>query len=119
MTITRRNEIIDEVTQGIYQDFPVLLEKFGERGVEKCREDNGHHLKHLETALFLGNPQSFIDYAHWLDGILTSRGMATEHLVDNFCRLQNAFTKHERANAPKYNEILESAIHSLKKGNDS
>jgi hypothetical protein len=119
MKITRKDEIIEEVTQGIYKDFTILLEKFGKRGVEKCREDNGHHIKHLETAISLGDQQFFIDYARWLDGILTSRGMETEHLVDNFSRLQKAFTMFEGENAAQCNEILENAIHSLRIQGDS
>ncbi|MEH7443921.1 hypothetical protein V7201_16530 [Bacillus sp. JJ1122] len=108
------NEIIDEVTKGIYRDYPVLLEKYGEQGRKKCREDNEHHIKHLQTALSMGDDQFFIDYAHWLNGILTSRGMKTDHLVDNFERLQSAFRNYPDENSSKYIRILEDSIHSLR-----
>jgi hypothetical protein len=105
--------IIDEVTEGIYRDYPSLLEKFGEQGRQKCREDNEHHIKHLRTASTMGDHQFFIDYAHWLNGILTSRGMKTDHLVDNFERLHSAF-KSANVELNDYVEMLEKAIESLK-----
>jgi hypothetical protein len=105
--------IIDEVTEGIYRDYPSLLERFGEQGRQKCREDNEHHIKHLQTAITMDDHQFFIDYAHWLNGILTSRGMKTDHLVDNFERLHTAF-KSTKGESNEYIEMLEKAIESLK-----
>ncbi|MCM3391058.1 hypothetical protein [Cytobacillus oceanisediminis] len=43
-------KIVNHVTEKIYEREPFLLERFGEQGKEKCREDNHHHMKHLETA---------------------------------------------------------------------
>jgi hypothetical protein len=119
MSSVQMDWVIDYVTEGIYKDYPALLERFGERGRQKCREDNEHHIKHLQTSLKLDDHQFFIDYAHWLNGILTSRGMETFHLIDNFERLQEAFRSLEANSedvraALKYNEILEYAIDSLK-----
>lgn len=115
MNASKIEWVIEHVTEGIYQDYPSLLEKFGERGRQKCREDNEHHIKHLQTALTLGDPQFFIDYAHWLNGILTARGMGTQHLIDNFVRLQEAFGRLEDAPSfSNYIEILSDAIVSLK-----
>lgn len=107
------SSIIEEVTEGIYNDFPFLLEKYGERGRQKCREDNGHHIKYLQTAADMNEKKYFIDYAHWLNGILTSRGMKTEHLVDNFMRLKTAFEKTNEKHKGVYIHLLESAINSL------
>lgn len=81
--------IIDRVVQGIYRDMPELLERFGEQGRVKCREDNYHHIKHLNSARNLDSDDFFVDYVLWLNNILTARGMKTEHLIDNFKRLEN------------------------------
>ncbi|MBT2638219.1 MULTISPECIES: hypothetical protein [unclassified Bacillus (in: firmicutes)] len=106
--------IIEEVTDGIYRDYPILFEKYGERGRQKCKEDNEHHIKYLQTAASMDEEKYFTDYAHWLNGILTSRGMKTEHLIDNFQRLISAF---EKSNDDKHRRVfihmLESAIDSL------
>jgi hypothetical protein len=108
------NSIIEEVTDGIYEDYPILLEKYGERGRQKCKEDNEHHIKYLQTAASMEEEKYFIDYAHWLNGILTSRGMKTEHLIDNFNRLIVAFEKTNEDNSARaYIIMLEHAIVSL------
>jgi hypothetical protein len=114
MNETVISSIIEEVTEGIYNDFPFLLEKYGESGRQKCREDNGHHIKYLQTAADMNDDKYFIDYAHWLNGILTSREMKTEHLVDNFMRLKIAFEKTDEEQKGVYINMLESAINSLR-----
>lgn len=82
------DQIVERVVEGIYQDMPELLDKFGERGRIKCMEDNYHHIKHLESARNLEADEFFIDYALWLNNLLTTRGMHTKHVVDNFERLE-------------------------------
>lgn len=114
MNETLINSIIEEVTDGIYKDNPILLEKYGERGRQKCKEDNEHHIKYLQTAASMDEEKYFIDYAHWLNGILTSRGMKTEHLIDNFNRLIGAIEKsNDDKSARAYVNMLEQAIDSL------
>ena len=108
------NSIIEEVTDGIYRDYPILLEKYGERGRQKCKEDNEHHIKYLQTAASMDEEKYFVDYAHWLNGILTSRGMKTEHLIDNFQRLIGALEKSDDDKLSRtFINMLESAINSL------
>ncbi|TLS34956.1 hypothetical protein FCL54_23090 [Pseudalkalibacillus caeni] len=105
--------MIDEITEGIYQDYPELLERYGERGREKCREDNQHHFHQLHTAYKMKNDQFFIDYANWLNGVLTSRGMKSEHLIDNFNRIKKSVWKEEQS------DEQEAYIHMLQKANES
>ncbi|WP_226676611.1 hypothetical protein [Mesobacillus jeotgali] len=108
------NSIIEEVTDGIYRDYPILLEKYGERGRQKCKEDNEHHIKYLQTAASMDEQKYFVDYALWLNGILTSRGMKTEHLIDNFQRLIGALEKSDDDKLSRvFINMLESAINSL------
>ncbi len=106
---------IDDVLASMYQAFPELMEKYGERGLAKCREDNVHHFRHLETAYLLNNNQIMIDYAVWLDGILRKFGMTTEHLVDNFERIREAAPRYfEDDRSMHYVCSLQSAIDQLK-----
>lgn len=83
------DEIVERVVVGIYKDMPELLDKFGERGKKKCLEDNYHHIKHLESARSLKTDGFFVDYALWLNNLLTTRGMKTSHIIDNFDRLED------------------------------
>ncbi|MBL0388229.1 hypothetical protein JJB07_16570 [Tumebacillus sp. ITR2] len=84
------NALVDEVTAGIYEEFPELLERYGERGKVKCREDVFYHLEHLQIAFNMKQDKLFVDYAIWLDGLLRSRGMTTAHVVDSFSRIERA-----------------------------
>ncbi|KKI88908.1 hypothetical protein WQ54_28720 [Bacillus sp. SA1-12] len=109
-------EIVIKVTEEIYERNPSLLERFGVKGKEKCLEDNYHHMKHLQTAYELNQSSFFIDYAVWLDGILTKHGMKTQHLIDNFdiIRIVLAKDKGIAEQEERFNVYLADAIAVLK-----
>ncbi|QCT01223.1 hypothetical protein E6C60_0500 [Paenibacillus algicola] len=115
-TIEEYADMIQQVMDMIYTADPSLLQRYGERGRQKCREDNLHHLKHLETAFQLGNTSVFTDYALWLEGILSKHAMKTRTLTDNFQymldSLDLARSLDERARQA-YRQYLEAAIHAL------
>jgi hypothetical protein len=110
--------MIDEITQGIYEAYPELLSKYGEQGKQKCREDNRHHLRHLETAYQVGSDQVFVDYAIWLNGILIRHGMGPEHLIDNFERIYQVLQGKELPEglAEAYGRMLGKGIDVLRQG---
>lgn len=84
MTNLNIHDMVERVTEKIYEKDPTLVDRYGDKGRAKCIEDNHHHFKHLETAYELRNGQFFTDYALWLNGILQKFGMSTELLMDNF-----------------------------------
>ncbi|WP_246942700.1 hypothetical protein [Bacillus pinisoli] len=107
--------MIDEVVIDIYNAYPELLERFGENGRKKCREDNQHHFHHLELAYTLNNPVVFLDYTKWLNSLLTSRGMKSEHIIDNFVRIQQVIQgKGLDGKEDYYQHCLTQAISLLK-----
>ncbi|WP_077624073.1 hypothetical protein [Sediminibacillus massiliensis] len=112
--------ILDEVVAGIYKKYPQLLQRFGEQGRQKCREDNQHHIHHLETAYQVEDPAIFVDYAIWLNDILCVRGMKPDHLIDNFERIAIAVEgKLDPEQEKSYKKALESAITALQKREES
>nr|WP_251025901.1 hypothetical protein [Bacillus sp. ISL-47] len=101
----------------IYEREPSLLERFGEKGKEKCGEDNHHHMKHLQSAFELNQSAFFTDYAVWLDGILTKHGMKTQHLIDNFELIQTVLREErgeDEQQADMFTLYLSEAIAVLK-----
>jgi hypothetical protein len=90
MNRTEHYLVADEVTKGIYEAYPELAERYGEEGKKKCYEDNLYHMRYLDTALLQNDVDVFVDYALWLNRILTARGMKAEHLIDNFERIAAA-----------------------------
>mgnify|MGYP005609970033 FL=1 len=83
-----RTPFIEKVTERIYALDPSLHERYGEKGKDKCRTDNQHHLDHLQTAFELENAKVLTDYTLWLNGILQKYGMKTQTLLDNFVVLK-------------------------------
>jgi hypothetical protein len=69
---------------------PFWEARFGERGRRFAAEDQHHHLQHLGVALRLGGAETMAGYARWVQVVLTSRGMCSRHLAENFARLGEA-----------------------------
>lgn len=107
------DQIVDQVTEKIYEREPALLERFGEQGKAKCREDNHHHMKHLQTAYELNETKVFTDYAIWLNGILTRHGMKTKHLTDNFEVIRSLLVEDKSEQAESYRLFLSNAVQTL------
>ncbi|MEK4027115.1 MULTISPECIES: hypothetical protein [Bacillaceae] len=105
--------LAEKATAEIYKREPALLSRFGEEGKAKCLEDNNHHIKQLESALLLDNEQFFIDYALWLNGILTKHGMSTRHLIDNFTIIQQLLIENGEQENEKGLFYLSEAIFAL------
>ncbi|TYR73713.1 hypothetical protein FZC79_17720 [Rossellomorea vietnamensis] len=107
-------EVINHSVKEIYVKYPELDEKFGERGRQKCYEDNVYHFQYLETSAGLGSAKVFTDYALWLNSVLVSRGMSTGHLIDNFRSIITALEAHpEVENGDKFTDHLHQAIYAL------
>jgi len=71
-----KESIARAVTQRMFDEYPDILEKHGERGRQKCLQDMHYNIEHLIPAVDLERPEMFADYARWLDTMLGSRGVA-------------------------------------------
>lgn len=77
------------VLEEMYRN-PFWLERFGERGRQFARQDGEFHLSYLVQALAAGDAGVLTGYARWLQPVLTTRGMCTRHIDENFARLARA-----------------------------
>ena len=71
-------------------EHPFWLERFGEHGRKFASDDGQHHVAYLVQALVAEDPAVLARYARWLRSVLTTRGMCSRHLEDNFERLARA-----------------------------
>ncbi|GAF19893.1 hypothetical protein JCM19046_4581 [Bacillus sp. JCM 19046] len=55
--------IVRALAADIYQAFPALQQRYGEKGWKHTIEDNEHHFRHLEAAYAIRDQQVFVDYA--------------------------------------------------------
>jgi|SRR6185295_11803302 len=82
----RARELGKRTIDEMYRD-PFWMKRFGPRGRQFADDDGIHHVNYLIQALVNESPAIVADYARWLQVVLTSRGMCSEHLRENFARL--------------------------------
>lgn len=87
MNMEIKQSIASETAKSIYEAYPDLWDRFGEKGFIHTEKDNHHHLDHLETAFSMADEAIFLDYTKWLESVLLSRGVETALIIDNFDRL--------------------------------
>ncbi|MET3683891.1 hypothetical protein ABID56_002007 [Alkalibacillus flavidus] len=114
-------QLVDSVVSAIYQETPELYDRFGERGLERCREDNFYHLQYLTTSFQLQSTSIFLDYTSWLNEVLTSRGIDRDHIIQNYRLLIDAIPKTIDDDAEQFffQSCLTQAIDHLDDGGDS
>ena len=85
-------------------EHPFWLERFGERGRKFAAEDGQRHVAYLVQAVVAQDPGVLVRYARWLRSVLTTRGMCSRHLEENFERLARAIgaTIEDAAVATEY-----------------
>lgn len=81
--------LTDRVLAEMYED-PFWHERYGERAQKHGHQDGLFHIKYLSEALQANDANVMVQYARWLQGLLTTRGMCTRHLDENFQRLARA-----------------------------
>jgi hypothetical protein len=101
-----------EVHEAMYAD-PFWMERFGERGAQFSRQDGRHHVHYLAQALRFDKPSIMIEYALWLRGVLTTRGMCTLHLDEALDDLADAIDKRGLEGAAAARRVLEAAREAL------
>src|SRR4051794_8209849 len=63
-----------------YETWPDLDAQYGARGRQFVAEDAFWHLEHLDAAVGAGAPAAFAEYADWLTGLLSARGVGPEQV---------------------------------------
>ena len=76
-----RDTVARAVTAALYAASPLLLERHGERGRDKCLQDMHYTIDHLIPAVDLGDPAMFTRYVEWLDGLLRVRRVDTRDVI--------------------------------------
>ncbi|RDI45960.1 hypothetical protein [Falsibacillus pallidus] len=108
--------VLEQAIELIYKKYPSLDERFGEAGRQKCYDDNIHHLNYLDSAYSIRDEKVFIDYAVWLNSVLVSRGMKSDHLVDNFIFLKESFSDYREMDSDRkegYVKYLTCAVEAI------
>jgi hypothetical protein len=106
---TSAGALTDRVLAEMYQD-PFWYARYAERAERHGRQDGEFHIKYLVTALASNDRKVMVEYARWLQQLLTTRGMCTRHLDDNFRLLAAAITHADREAAVAMLEAARSGL---------
>jgi hypothetical protein len=88
--------------------------RFGARARRHGLQDGLYHVAYLCEALRAGSPAPLEHYARWLQGVLTTRGMCSRHLADNFATLAEAISRADVAEAEPAFRYLARATEALR-----
>ncbi len=69
-----------EIAERHFAAQPALLEKYGAKGKQKCRDDAAFHLHYLSEAISANSTRIFVDYIGWAKIMLVSRGIESYDL---------------------------------------
>jgi len=101
------------VMDEMWRDDPFWEKRFGEGGRQRMSEDAAFHVQYLVQAVEAADGGVMKRYATWLQSVLTTRGMSTRHLDDNFARLAKAVA-HEIPGSETAVEYLAGACEALR-----
>lgn len=90
--IELQSDAINAVTQRFHATDDSIYQRFGQRGREACREDLAFHLEFLRPVLEFGLVQPMVEYLCWLNGVLTTRMVPSEHLATSLEWLAEFFS---------------------------
>jgi hypothetical protein len=108
----RAETLAGRALEQMYLD-PFWEERFGERGRRFARDDNLHHVAYLVEAIRAESPDLLANYARWLQRILTTRGMCSRHLAENFSHLAEAIRQTGVADGQSASAYLRAAADAL------
>jgi hypothetical protein len=92
---------------------PFWDQRFGERGRRFAEEDNLHHISYLVQTLRTDSAELLTAYVRWLQRVLTTRGMCSRHIEENFERLAEAMHAEQIADAGPALTLLDAASAAL------
>jgi hypothetical protein len=111
-----KESIARAVTKRMFDEYPDILEKHGERGRQKCLEDMHYNIQHLIPAVDLEKPEMFADYARWLDTMLGSRGVSARDVRRCFEMVADeARARYDGEVAKLIDEVLRAGVSAVER----
>ena len=111
--LAHRLGAVEAVTERFYQTHGSLYAQFGQRGRDACRQDLNFHLEFLRPVLEFGMVQPMIEYLDWLDSVLVSRAIPSDHLAQSLDWLGDYFRAQL---APEQGAVVSAALAAARDG---
>ena len=112
--------LAEAVTDEFLGRHPDWVERYGAAARVQGIEDARFHLDFLIGALIGGDPASFARYAVWTAGVLGSRGITAEFLVENLEQIRDHVARRVGADAGLgISRLVDAAVEALARGPDA
>ena len=79
----QRSMLAEAIVSRQYELQPMLREKYGVVGNDKCIQDTEYHLSYLSSAVTFSSPSLFADYMKWAKEVMAAYGIAAEDVERN------------------------------------
>lgn len=114
---SEKAEIAAEIAECHIAREPELWKRYGEAGVQRCKEDASYLLSFLSEALRASDAGLFVAYLRWAAVLLESRNIGREHLLTNL-RLAAPLVARRLSDgeATKAADFLQAGIDALTQG---
>ncbi|HEX6373556.1 MAG TPA: hypothetical protein VF006_31815 [Longimicrobium sp.] len=113
--LEQKEAIARSATGLLYAEMPWLVDKYGERGRLKCLQDMRYNVDYLAPAVEFEDPELFVRYARWVDGVLRSRGIPTGELARSFeLMASDAAARLRQDEAAIVSACLEAGVMALR-----
>jgi len=73
--------LAEAVTERFFGERAERIEKYGERGRDKTRQDMRYNVEHLVPAVEMADERMFMNYVEWLDELLRAHNVPTTDLL--------------------------------------
>lgn len=111
----RAHDVAVQVTEEFVRRHPDWIDRFGESVLYKRGiEDAEYHLDFLAGAVEAGRSEAFVEYALWAAGVLRSRNIGTDDLIENLEQISRALGLHNPGGADQVTSIVGSAVAALR-----
>ena len=114
---THAGRLNGRVVAEMYEN-PFWEDRFGARGRRFAQEDGESHVAHLVLALEGRSPALLTSYVRWLQRVLTTRGVCSRHVAENFQRLAAVIREERWDGAGLAVEYLDGARSALRHGSE-
>jgi hypothetical protein len=108
------DEMIFEISQGVYRRHPEMIDKFGEKGRRQTMADLHKHFHYLQTAFRLQAPELFVDHVKWLYNVLSSRKIDIQYVITGLSMMKESVKKMPSEKELFYRSCLADAIEWMK-----
>ncbi|WP_338543072.1 cobalamin B12-binding domain-containing protein [Paenibacillus tundrae] len=107
-------ELADKVTDKQYLLQPDLMQRFGENGRMRTKQDSQYSLNYLAESVLVKSPNLFTHYISWLKTLLAGYNVSSEDLAVNL-RLIRETLEEEFDNSSKdlVLDYLEMGVHQI------